>query len=403
MKGYKSDDLKCVFYVLLYFKTMTSANCKRCCTVRSLFILTSTLLLLNVITVLIFLDQLEREQMCISQTEIHSDISVPSSTISNEIEKEQKESIKKKITTIGVQGSDYHSKDNQFIYEMNPMNIFELRHSTNISLKANKKYSNKKCTNMILKNHMVVHFLNALKIMIHYRNIGYFPIYSCPETLQSLEYRPTSLIPHIYSNGCSPNYSPDIIYLLSRILRTDMIGIQYGYTSSSSAWLSNLMGKLYVVDDRIDIVSNAIDNDLWMDMKLESNNIYLKHQSISKAYVEILDDSYEHLVDVVIMQSIPKYHEHILQYALRMLKVNNGILIINFSDGQMPFEFVTNVTKSIPGHWLKYESLIPLFLVEAVMESNYVPFSHESYLKQRVNVSMWITRSLENPCGSSFV
>eukprot|EP01083_Nonionella_stella_P006495 18873_1 len=239
------------------------------------------------------------------------------------------------------------------------------------------------------KNYASHIFMNALSKWIWMREYGWFPQYDCPLYVQT-EYRPIDLVPHIYPTQCAPFWPSDVVYLLSEILNPSMMAIQYGF-SLSSLWIANFVDTLNVVDSRKNIIKQ--NNQLLMENGYDMSNIELEWQRMSKRYVERVDPKKGKIVDVVVMDTVPEYHDDVLKYIVSVLKEDNGILLIKLSDEEIPDNMDQLINELIPKHWLRYDSFLPDFLAQSIS------FSQEQYLEQ-YNVSIWITRPRRNPCGS---
>lgn len=239
--------------------------------------------------------------------------------------------------------------------------------------------------------HFVSHiFMDTLNKWIFQREYGWFIKYDCPSYLQT-EYRPKDLIPHIYNTQCAPFYPSDIIYLLSQILSPSMLSIQYGF-SLSSVWITNFVDMIHVVDNKKDHVNDL--KKILEENKFDISNIDIQYQRMSKRYVQVLPiEQAEDNIDFIIMDRVPEYHDDVLKYIVNALKKNNGILLIKMFDHSIPDNFNELINDLIPKSWLRYDSYLPQFLVQSV------PFSQEQYLDQ-YNVSLWITRTEQDPCQS---
>lgn len=235
---------------------------------------------------------------------------------------------------------------------------------------------------------MVSHiFMNALSKWVTLREYGYFPLYDCPEWIQN-EYRPSALVPHIYQTQCAPFWPSDVLYLLSHILSPSMRAIQYGF-SLSTLWLANFVEKLKVVDHRQEKMENYIE---FMEQhEFDSSNIEMEWQRMSRQYVEQIGPDRGHILDFVVLENVPEYHEDVLKYVVSVLRENDGVLIINFMDSDIPDNMEELIADLIPTQWIRYNSFAPDFLKLSV------PFSQEQYL-EKYNVSLWISRTLDSPC-----
>ena len=229
--------------------------------------------------------------------------------------------------------------------------------------------------------------MDELSKWIVLRENGWFPIYDCPQWIQN-EYRPPALVPHIYQTQCAPFWPSDVIYLLSHILTPSMKSIQYGF-SLSTLWLANFVKSLKVVDHRKDKLEDYME---FMEQhKFDSSNIDMEWQRMSRQYVEQNGPDGGHVIDFVVMENAPEYHDDVLKYVLGVLKENDGVLVINLRDPDTPDNMEQLINELIPTQWIRYDSFVPDFLKQSI------PFSQEQYL-EKYNVSIWISRTVEAPC-----
>ena len=164
-----------------------------------------------------------------------------------------------------------------------------------------------------------------------------------------------------------------------------MIGIQYGF-SLSTVWLANYVSEMTVVDSRKDKITQF--RQILSQNYFDFSNYELEYQRMSKRYVQLKKDS---IVDFVLLETVPEYHDDILKYAVSAMREDNAILVIKLSDEKIPSNMEQLIAELIPSHWLRYDSFIPDFLIQSV------PFSQEQYIDQH-SMSIWISRTKENPC-----
>ena len=372
---------------------------------RILLIAVCFALVTNIATIVVLFEQLEHESLCDQQNEFnefvednHSEfMQQPSDTASNiiKIPKPKKlnnppsisipehtnDKTQKNTSTSRLDwtGGEYQLHD----FRPSEIKVTDWKYHLDIN-QPQLLSSSKECN---YKNYASTIFMNALSKWIYMREYGYSPSYDCPKYLQS-EYRPKDLIPHIYQSQCAPFWPSDIVYLLSELLTPSMIGIQYGF-SLSTVWLSNFVSSMNVVDNRKQKVKEW--NQHLSQNYFDLSNFELEYQRMSKTYVQRSDPKKGKIVDFVVMESVPAYHEDVLKYIVSVMRDDNAILVMKLSDENMPENINELIDALIPKHWLRYDSFVPDFLVKSV------PFSQEQYLDQH-NMTMWISRSETNPC-----
>eukprot|EP00483_Globobulimina_turgida_P006413 UN06423 len=151
--------------------------------------------------------------------------------------------------------------------------------------------------------------MNALSKWIWMREYGWFIQYDCPAYLQT-EYRPVDLIPHIYQTQCASFWPSDIIYLLSHILTPSMLTIQYGFNFLSSIWITNFIDTIKIMEHIKDQI-NEYEQYLKMN-KYDLSNVEMEYERMSKSYVQIIAPKKGRIVDFVIVDHVPEYHEDVL-------------------------------------------------------------------------------------------
>ena len=296
-----------------------------------------------------------------------------------DIKGEQDTSIKKESSILDVKGIDYVIHD----FGASEIKSSDWKYYLDYSL-PKLSYNDDKCSHSKFVSHI---FMQSLSKWIFQREYGWFIQYDCPLYLQT-EYRPTDLVPHIYNTQCAPFYPSDIVYLLSQILTPSMVSIQYGF-SLSTVWLTNFVDMLHIVDTRKEHIDEL--TEYLKINKFDTSNIDIQWQRMSKRYVQVIDPKKGQIIDLVVMERVPEYHDDVLKYIVSMLKENNGILVIKMSDEKLPENIEDLIQEIIPKYWLRYNSYLPSFLVQSV------PFSQEQYLEQ-YNMTIWITRTPHDPC-----
>lgn len=363
-------------------------------------------LITNIATIVVLFEQLEHESLCDQQNEFnefvedHHHQSIEQSiTKSNVIKipkpnkldnppsmqankKQKHKNNIKEPSVLDWTGGEYE------IHEFKPSETKVTDWKNNLKINEPQILSSSKECNY--KHYASSKFMNALSKWIWMRENGYFPQHHCPKYLQT-EYRPNSLVPHIYQSQCAPFWPSDIVYLLSEILSPSMIGIQYGF-SLSTLWLTNYVSTMNIVHNKKEKINEYKQylNQNYYDL----SNVELNYQRMSKQYVQIINPTKGRIVDFVVMESVSEYHEDVIKYIMSVMRKDNAIFVLKLSDQNIPKNINDLIDALIPKHWLRYDSFIPDFLIQSV------PFSQEQYLDQH-NMTMWISRTDTNPCHES--
>ena len=93
-------------------------------------------------------------------------------------------------------------------------------------------------SNIICDNSIEYVFNNTIHTLHKLKSRNYIESMICPNAAK-LGWRHSSYVPFIFGNHCEPWWSRDAVYILSKLLNKNMIGIEWG-TGSSSLWLSML-------------------------------------------------------------------------------------------------------------------------------------------------------------------
>merc|ERR1712228_61981 len=360
-------------------------------------------LITNIATIVVLFEQLEHESLCDQQNEFnefvedHHHQSIEQSITKSNIikipkphkldyppsiqanKKQKHKNNTKEPSVLDWTGGEYE------IHEFKPSEtkVTDWKNNLNIN-EPQILASSKECN---YKNYASSKFMNALLKWIWMRENAYFPQHHCPKYLQT-EYRPNNLVPHIYQSQCAPFWPSDIVYLLSEILSPSMIGIQYGF-SLSTLWLTNYVSTMNIVHNKKEKINEYKQylNQNYYDL----SNVELNYQRMSKQYVQIINPKKGMIVDFVVIESVPEYHEDVIKYIMSVMRKDNAIFVLKLSDQNIPKNINDLIDALIPKHWLRYDSFIPDFLIQSV------PFSQEQYLDQH-NMTMWISRTETNPC-----
>lgn len=107
---------------------------------------------------------------------------------------------------------------------------------------------------------------------------------------------------------------------------------------------------------------------------------------MSKKFVQQVDPGRGKVVDLIVMETVPSFHDDVLRYVVSVLKPNNGILVLRY-DWTTPDWIEQNITSILPNSWVRYDSNIPKQFVQEV------PFSQERYI-ENAKTSLWITNTI---------
>jgi len=170
-------------------------------------------------------------------------------------------------------------------------------------------------------------------------------------------WRPPGYAPIIFGNHCEPKWNRDIIFILSRLLKYNMKGIEYGM-GSSTIWLSNYIGFLISIEHNEALVK-IFHN---ITQKMHVNNVDLRRFNLGKRYVEVpILQNYENFdwtletgngVDFVAIGG--RLGQACMNYAKKIIKPHGGIIVLD--NGDHLGSDVHNASANIPSHWLRFES-----------------------------------------------
>eukprot|EP01084_Bolivina_argentea_P208216 355088_1 len=231
-------------------------------------------------------------------------------------------------------------------------------------------------------------FNNTIHKLHKMKGNNYMESMICPN-IAKLGWRHGSYVPYIFGNHCEPWWARDAVYIMSKLLNKQMIGIEYG-TGISSIWLS-MLTKYVIAMEHDKIWQIGVNN---ITKKLNVNNLLVFQEHLGRRYCEL---DYSHSfdnnpggyewekgkIDFFSMDGRLRYPA--TEWMLNWIKPHGGILLFDNSDrievgnkyGQH------NATDLIPKHWLRYDS--------SYFKQHIDPIKDKRWLQNSMT-SIWITR-----------